>query len=78
MTSVTRTEFEFLVEMIRELKEEVHGTRDNQEALSKVVASIQADLVKYRGFIGGVSFVVACAMTAWNMLKDWIVSQFNS
>lgn len=78
MTTVTRTEFEMLVEMIRELKEEVHGTRDNQEALSKTVALIQADLVRYRGFVGGVSFVMACAMTIWTMLKDWLVEQFKS
>lgn len=41
-------------------------------AQAKAIKSIETDLTRYRGIFGGVAFLVAAIVTAFNMIVGWL------
>lgn len=67
-----------------DLRERVAVLETQHESLvSKLDAVLQKhdeilkELTRYKGFIGGVVFVVSGAIVLWNISKDWILGHLR-
>lgn len=66
------------IERIAVLETEVRAMKDNQEDILKCMQDIRDEMTKYKGFIGGVAFVVSCLGIALTVFKEWIIKHFLS
>lgn len=69
---------EVLGQEVGSLGAAVADVRSAIKAIDDRVTAIEQDMTRYRGFIGGVSFIVGGAMIAWNLTKEWLHAQFSS
>lgn len=61
------------IERIAILETEVRAMKDHQEDILRCMQNIRDEMTKYKGFIGGIAFVVSCLGIALTFFKDWVV-----
>lgn len=61
------------VERIAVLEAEVRAMKEHQDEILKVMNSIREEMTRYKGFLGGIAFIVSCLGVALTVFKDWIV-----
>ena len=66
------------IERIAILETEVRAMKEHQEDILKCMQGIRDEMTKYKGFIGGIAFVVSCLGIALTVFKEWIIKHFLS
>lgn len=61
------------IERIAVLETEVRAMKEHQEDILQCMQNIRDEMTKYKGFIGGIAFVVSCLGIALTVFKEWIV-----
>lgn len=56
--------------VLERLREEDKEVRD---AILEKVTHIESEMTRYRGFLGGVTFLGACLVTAATLFKEWLI-----
>ncbi len=64
------------LERIAVLEAEVRGMKEHQEDILKCMTGIRDEMTKYKGFIGGIAFVVSCLGVALTVFKEWIINHW--
>lgn len=60
------------VERIAVLESEVGALKKDQEEILKIMHEIKDEMTKYKGFLGGIAFLVSGLGVAFTLFKDWI------
>lgn len=60
------------VERIAVLEAEVRSLKDEQDKILSCVQNIHAEMVRYKGFLGGVAFIASGIGIFLTIFKDWI------
>jgi hypothetical protein len=66
------------LERIAVLESEVRSMKEHQDEILKCMQSIRDEMTRYKGFIGGIAFVVSCLGVALTVFKEWIIKHFLS
>lgn len=61
------------LERIAVLEAEVRAMKEHQDEILKVMQGIRDEMTRYKGFIGGIAFVVSCVGVALTVFKDWVI-----
>ena len=61
------------VERIAVLEAEVRGLKQEQDKILLCVQDIHAELIRYKGFLGGVAFIASGVGIFITLFKDWII-----
>lgn len=61
------------VERIAVLEAEVKLLKDEQDKILICVQDIHSELIRYKGFLGGVAFIASGIGIFLTVFKDWIV-----
>ena len=64
------------LERIAVLESEVRAMKDDQGEILKCMQGIRDEMTKYKGFIGGIAFVVSCLGVALTVFKEWIFNNW--
>ena len=62
-----------VVERIAVLESEVKTLKDEQDKILEGVNSIHSELLRYKGFLGGVAFIASGVGIFLSLFKDWII-----
>lgn len=62
------------IERIAVLEAEVRSLKEEQDKVLEVVQNIHSELVRYKGFMGGVAFIASGVGVFFTIFKDWILS----
>ena len=61
------------VERIAVLEAEVKGLKQEQDKILLCVQDIHAEMIRYKGFLGGVAFIASGVGIFITLFKDWII-----
>ena len=61
------------VERIAVLESEVRGLKQEQDKILLCVQDIHAELIRYKGFLGGVAFIASGVGIFITLFKDWLI-----
>lgn len=61
------------VERIAVLEAEVRGLKQEQDKILLCVQDIHAELIRYKGFLGGVAFIASGVGIFITLFKDWLI-----
>lgn len=64
------------IERIAVLEAEVKSLKEEQEEILEVVQSIHSELIRYKGFLGGVAFIASGIGVFLTIFKEWVFSRF--
>lgn len=64
-------------ERIAVLESEVKALKEHQEDILVVMHEIKGEMTKYKGFLGGIAFIVSGLGVAITLGKDWIFKHWN-
>lgn len=59
-------------ERIAVLESRLNRVHDDHDEIMKKLDSISDEMTKYKGFLGGVAFIVSSLLVAITFAKDWI------
>ena len=62
-----------VVERIAVLELEVKTLKDEQDKILLGVNNIHTELIRYKGFLGGVAFIASGIGIFLSLFKDWII-----
>jgi ABC-type uncharacterized transport system fused permease/ATPase subunit len=65
------------IERIAILESTSEETKQTLEAIDKKLDQLHADMTRYKGFLGGVTFVGSCVMAFLALGKEWILSRMR-
>jgi hypothetical protein len=65
------------VERIAVLEAEVEALKNDQEDILKCLHEIKDEITRYKGFLGGVAFLLSSLTVAVGMFKDWILDHLK-
>lgn len=60
------------VERIAVLESEVGSLKKDQEEILKIMHEIKDEMTRYKGFLGGIAFLVSGLGVFFTLFKDWI------
>ena len=60
------------IERIAVLEAEVKSLKEEQDKILDCVQNIHAEMVRYKGFLGGVAFIASGVGIFLTIFKDWI------
>lgn len=60
------------IERTAVLETKVSTLEDNHAEMLKIMHEIKDEMTRYKGFLGGVAFLVSCLGVAMTIFKDWI------
>ena len=60
------------VERIAVLEAEMKAVKDDQEKILKSLDEIHSEMVRYKGFLGGVAFIASGIGIFFTLFKEWI------
>lgn len=66
------------VERIAVLEAEVRAMKANQEDILQCMQGIRDELTRYKGFIGGIAFMVSALGVALTIFREWIIKHWMS
>lgn len=61
------------VERIAVLEAEVKALKHEQDKVLECVQEIHSEMVRYKGFLGGMTFIASGILIAITLAKDWII-----
>lgn len=61
------------LERIAIVETKVDSLEDNHKELLKLMHEIKDEMTRYKGFLGGIAFLVSCLVVAVSIFKDWIL-----
>jgi hypothetical protein len=64
-------------ERIVVLEVEMKELKDDNKQILATLKEMQGELTKYKGFLGGVTFVGSCLLVAVTLLKDVILQKLG-
>ena len=62
------------IERIAVLEAEVKSLKEEQDKILECVQNIHSEMVRYKGFLGGVAFIASGSGVFFTIFKDWIFS----
>lgn len=65
------------VERIAVLESEVAMLKDDQKEILKCMHDIRDEMTRYKGFLGGVAFLISGIGIFISLFKDWIYKHIN-
>lgn len=60
-------------ERIAVLESEVEALKKDQEEILKIMHEIKDEMTKYKGFLGGIAFLVSGLGVFFTLFKEWII-----
>ena len=60
-------------ERIAVLEAKVRTLDDNHSELLALMHEIKDEMTRYKGFLGGIAFLISCLTVAAGLFKDWII-----
>lgn len=66
------------VERTAVLETKVASLEDNHQEMLKIMHEIKDEMTRYKGFLGGVAFLVSCLGVAMTVFKEWIFKHLGS
>lgn len=51
----------------------ISSLEENHAEMLKIMHEIKDEMTRYKGFIGGIAFLVSCLGVAGAFFKDWII-----
>lgn len=60
-------------ERIAILETKVTTLEDNHAEMLKIMHEIKDEMTRYKGFLGGIAFLVSCLGIAFTLFKEWIM-----
>lgn len=60
------------IERIAVLEAEVRSLKQEQDKILDCVQNIHAEMVRYKGFLGGIAFIASGIGIFLTLFKDWI------
>lgn len=64
-------------ERVAVLEAQNETLKETLEAVFSEVKSINAQLTRYKGFLGGIFFILGGLPVLWSLLKDWILRHWS-
>jgi uncharacterized membrane protein YjjP (DUF1212 family) len=61
------------LERIAIVETKVENLEDQHKELLKLLHEIKDEMTRYKGFLGGVAFLVSCLVVAVSIFKEWIL-----
>jgi hypothetical protein len=61
------------LERIAIVETKVDSLEDNHKELLRLMHEIKDEMTRYKGFLGGVAFLVSCLVVAVSIFKEWIL-----
>lgn len=61
------------LERLAIVETKVDSLEDNHKELLKLMHEIKDEMTRYKGFLGGIAFLVSCLVVAVSLFKDWIL-----
>lgn len=65
------------VERIAVLEAEVEALKKDQQDILVCLHEIKDEITRYKGFLGGVTFLLSALTVALGMFKDWILDHLR-
>lgn len=65
------------VERTAVLETKVSALEDNHAEMLKIMHEIRDEMTRYKGFLGGVAFLVSCLGVAMTVFKEWIIKHIS-
>ncbi len=60
-------------ERIAVLEAEVGALKKDQDEILKIMHEIKDEMTKYKGFLGGIAFLVSGLGVFFTLFKEWII-----
>lgn len=64
-------------ERIAVVETKVSSLEENHAEMLKIMHEIKDEMTRYKGFLGGVAFLVSCLGVAMTVFKEWIFKHLN-
>lgn len=64
-------------ERIAVLESEVNALKEDQKEILKCMHEIRDEMTRYKGFLGGVAFLVSGLSVFFTLFKDWIANHLK-
>lgn len=61
------------IERIAVLEAEVKSLKEEQDKILLCVQDIHSEMIRYKGFLGGVAFIASGIGIFLTLFKDWII-----
>lgn len=61
------------IERIAVLEAEVKALKEDQDEILKCMREIRDEMTRYKGFLGGIAFLVSGLGVFVTLFKDWII-----
>lgn len=65
------------VERIAVLESEVASLKEDQKEILKCMHEIKDEMTRYKGFLGGVAFLISGLGIFLTLFKDWIIKHMG-
>jgi hypothetical protein len=65
------------VERIAVLESEVQTLKENQKEILDCMHSIKDEMTRYKGFLGGVAFLISGVTVSFTLFKEWFTTHWN-
>lgn len=65
------------VERIAVLESEVKDLKKEQDEILKCVQNIHSEMIRYKGFMGGIAFLASGIGIFLTVFKDWLTTHFK-
>lgn len=59
-------------ERIAVLETQVKGLKKDLDIIQGQLDSILAELIRYKGFLGGITFIISGVILAWQFVGEWV------
>jgi len=64
-------------ERIAVLETEVQSLKEEQDKILQCVQNIHAEMVRYKGFLGGIAFIVSGIGIFLTVFRDWLTAHIK-
>lgn len=65
------------VERIAVLETEVKELKAEQDKILKCVQDIHSEMIRYKGFLGGIAFLASGIGIFLTLFKDWVIAHLK-
>lgn len=65
------------LERIAVLESEVKTLKDNHQEMLELMHSIKDEMTRYKGFLGGITFIASGVGIFLTLFKDWVVNHLK-
>lgn len=65
------------VERIAVLEAEVQALKEDQKDILKCLHEIRDEMTRYKGFLGGIAFLISGVTVCFTLFKDWFIDHWR-